>query len=460
MAENPFGVGSDDPYGLETAGADVSFPPDFARPVMPGVAPAAPGRMSPFDNPQVQAIIRKHEQSIAGREPQIQELMDKQDLTTDQMARILDETTSALKASRSGGTNLPMLAMGAAMMNTPGGIGRQIGAGLGAMVPAIQQQRAEEDQYQMQVANLALKRAALEQAPLKTKLEYLKAQQAGDIGTIRGIETTLTKDLISGGAGRDPADLKKWEAYNAGLPENEKISYPEYQKIQARLGANKNDPADLRKYSLYSEQARAAGETPKPYNEWAISLEGQKAGAKTTGKAEATAAFNLPKTENTINQTLKVVDRLENHPGLENYVGKPWGPLAAMVPSSATAGAATLHDQLTSEAFLESYAADMRGTGAISNIEGLKAAQAKLRAAQKLSPKEYKEALNEFRDRLHADLETARKQAGQKSEARDATAAPAAPAETKAIPKAGDIVGKTKDGRTVVIGPDGQQYVR
>jgi hypothetical protein len=175
---DPYGP-SDDPYADADA---VSLPGN--RPVMMPPAQA--------NIPLAQGFLAQHRAAMEARQPQIADVQQKQQASIDEMTRILDETTSALRASRQGRVNLPMLALGAGMMG-PGNFGDQVGRGLANMVPAIQQSRKEEDEFQSNIAGLALKKAQIAQLPMRDQLAYLKAVQLGDLNAIRAIEAQMVR---------------------------------------------------------------------------------------------------------------------------------------------------------------------------------------------------------------------------------------------------------------------------
>jgi len=141
----------------------------------------APGAYDP--------MLQRYRTAFQEREKQRESVEAKQQLNTDQMSTLLEDAAKAIRKNREGRSNLPMMAFGAGMMGTPGDFGTQVGAGLRAMIPAVEHQRKDEDQTEVTLANLGTKAGEIRDAPLKTKLDYLKALQLGDVATIRAIET-------------------------------------------------------------------------------------------------------------------------------------------------------------------------------------------------------------------------------------------------------------------------------
>ena len=157
-----------------------------------------PPTEAPMTNPEAAremgfAFLAKHQAAMDARTKEVDNVFSKQQLNVDTMSKMLDDTTATLKRQREGRSNLPLMALGAGMMTSKGSFGEQLGAGVKAMVPAIQQQRGDDEDYQYKLAQMAMRRAGVENAPLQDKLAYLRALQVGDESTIRAIESGLIK---------------------------------------------------------------------------------------------------------------------------------------------------------------------------------------------------------------------------------------------------------------------------
>ncbi|MFG1341373.1 hypothetical protein [Xanthobacter autotrophicus] len=127
------------------------------------------------------------------------------------------------------------------------------------------------------------------------------------------------------------------------------------------------------------------------------------------GKASGEAQAQIPGAEGMASQIGRHVDELANDPYLPNMLG----PLASRMPN-VSADAARVQarmDQLKGGVFLQGYQM-LKGGGAITEVEGLKAenAMARLSAAQNLQ--DYRAALGDFRDALATGLAKLRSQAG------------------------------------------------
>lgn len=126
------------------------------------------------------------------------------------------------------------------------------------------------------------------------------------------------------------------------------------------------------------------------------------------GKAAGEAQAQLPGAEGMAGQITKQIEDLATDPKLPDMLG----PLASSLPN-VSADAARVQarmDQLKGGVFLQGYNM-LKGGGAITEVEGLKAenAMARLSAAQNLQ--DYKAALYEFRDALTTGLNKLRAQA-------------------------------------------------
>jgi hypothetical protein len=145
-------------------------------------------------NPELaKQFLEEHRQQMAARTPEIDNALSKMQLNTDTMTKMLDDTTAAIKSARDNRISTPLLAIASGLLGSRGNFGQALGEGLGLGVKAIQQNRTDEDNMNMQLAQIALRRAGLENMPLQQKLAYMKAMQTGDQGAMRGIEQALIR---------------------------------------------------------------------------------------------------------------------------------------------------------------------------------------------------------------------------------------------------------------------------
>ena len=180
---------------------DDAYAPLGADPAAAGPSPFSPVQVEPTPtNPEAMAstaqrFLDQHQQAIDQRTKEVDNLFSKQQLTVDNMSKILDDTAASLKKQRdpANRSNLALMALGAGMMTSKGNFGTQIGAGIQNMIPAIEHDRADDQDFQFKMAQLAMRRAGIENAPLEQKLQYMRALQSGDLAAQRSIETMLIR---------------------------------------------------------------------------------------------------------------------------------------------------------------------------------------------------------------------------------------------------------------------------
>ncbi len=135
------------------------------------------------------------------------------------------------------------------------------------------------------------------------------------------------------------------------------------------------------------------GITPlSPYQKSYDKAAGQSAG-KAKGEAETKFKGAAPGLENSI----RLVDEVINHPSLESAVG----PIQGRLPSF-TSGARDFDErveQLKGQSFLAARA-ELKGGGQITDYEGQRAENALIRASQAKSEEDFKAAMMEFREAL------------------------------------------------------------
>ncbi|MBP2149976.1 hypothetical protein [Xanthobacter flavus] len=157
------------------------------------------------------------------------------------------------------------------------------------------------------------------------------------------------------------------------------------------------------------------------------------------GKAAGEAQAQLPGAEGMAGQIAKQIDDLAADP----YLPSMLGPLASSLPN-VSADAARVQarmDQLKGGVFLQGYNM-LKGGGAITEVEGLKAenAMARLNAAQNLQ--DYRAALGEFKDALTTGLAKLRAQGAMVPGGQQGQAAPSSP--STASPAAGDPLAQAR----------------
>ena len=223
------------------------------------------------------------------------------------------------------------------------------------------------------------------------------------------------QDAISGAS--VPAGLQslKGQALAAGLVEGTK----EYQQFMLYGGAKQD--ATPAAFEALHRQAIAAGyaEGSPEYQRFMQTRgAGEVATARALGAAQGTASSEIAGGKIAMDQALTLVDALKNDPALPDMVG----PIDAYKPniSAASNRFQSRLDQLKGTAFLQAYQM-LKGGGAITENEGIKAEQAMSRLNTAMNEQDFITALNEFQDAVRSGYEKIKARAGMGSQ-------PAAPA--------------------------------
>lgn len=245
-------------------------------------------------------------------------------------------------------------------------------------------------------------------------------------------------------AGADPADIKE---YNYAKGQGYEGSFTDYLREFKSREANVSANVQNAKYfeSLTPEQRErfveanrtvpieniggvptrvGSGGAQQPLSSLEreelakLRLAAAQSQGSTTGTATGTAIANLPLVETTARQALETIASLRNHPGRAAATGtsRNLGPgLQRFGPwSSNVKDFEVLRQQASGQIFLDAYQS-LKGGGQITEIEGLKAEQAKARMDAAQTDEEYLSALDEFEKAIKRGLELAKTRAGQPS---------------------------------------------
>lgn len=130
---------------------------------------------------------------------------------------------------------------------------------------------------------------------------------------------------------------------------------------------------------------------------------------KIAGEAQGKAEVDLPVMEKHAKTLTSLIENVETDPYLPNMVGA-WGGRLPNVTEKAKNTQAKI-DQLKGQAFVQAFK-EMKGAGAITEQEGLKASQALTRLQEQIvSGQDYRQALKEFKTEVNSLLELKRTQA-------------------------------------------------
>jgi len=420
----------DNPYSDPYSAAQETLPPVSN----PGAADAAAT--------QAGAFAAQHRAAIQGRERDVRDAQEKQQLNVDTMTQMLDDTVAQIKRAREGRSNLGLLEMGGAMMASPGNFGQQLGAGMLGLSRGIRAQREEDIGTELKLGELNLRRAAIANAPLEQRLAYMKALQTGDLAALARIEAMQVR---AQGAGSDPAIVKEWRAWQKE-PGNENKPLAEYQKFKAGL---------TDRGTAFQREFDAAKEA-EPGLTWEQFVQ-KKAAAGASGKAQGdvqgTSRANFGSYEQNASFLAETIDKMISHPGIENAVGKLWATVPG-IAGTPKADFEAMEQVLLGQVFLSAYA-DLRGGGAITEAEGLKATASRLAASRKQSKEAYLENLKDFQRRLAEGREIMRAKAGlpageKAGSTTPISQAPTPPGQTGQTPPTGPRA-RMPDGSFLVI---------
>lgn len=135
------------------------------------------------------------------------------------------------------------------------------------------------------------------------------------------------------------------------------------------------------------------------------------------GEAQAKAAASLGNIEDNTSFLLGQLAEIKTHPGKKGAVGLKGGGASfanigsdKIVPGSSEADFIARMNQIEGQAFLQAFDT-LRGGGQITEMEGKKATEARLRMNRATSEKEFDKANDEFVDIVKTGLERQRKQA-------------------------------------------------
>lgn len=181
-----------------------------------------------------------------------------------------------------------------------------------------------------------------------------------------------------------------------------------------------------------------------------------EASQKEQGKAQGQAKVDLPAVESAASVILGRVDDIANDP----YLPRMIGPVDSRLPnvSGDAARVQSKINQVQGEAFLQAFES-LKGGGAITEVEGAKAEQAKSRLqAMGVNDPDYPKALQDFKHEVIRLRDLARQKAGGASQGGLDQLPPGAPGPDQPTPETGAPVRiMSKQGYDAL--PPGTRYV-
>jgi hypothetical protein len=212
--------------------------------------------------------------------------------------------------------------------------------------------------------------------------------------------------------GQVPAVLQEWSYYSK-LPEKDKSQYLNMKRAAPwlNLGGTFEQPNQAAPGASNANRAV----TLKPGEQPAV--RGEQASAEAQGKAQGTAAANLPATVANAEQQIGTINQILTHPGFGEVIGLPGSvsglaaKLGVPVAGTDAAGFMALVDQVRGQSFLDAYQT-LKGGGQITEVEGKKATEARSRLMNTgLKPEEYRQAAQDYIGILQKGIERAKTQA-------------------------------------------------
>lgn len=144
-------------------------------------------------------------------------------------------------------------------------------------------------------------------------------------------------------------------------------------------------------------------------------LAAAKSRGQASGKASGEASALLPAAQSKMERALNLAKSVLDDPNLDNAVGVVQSRLPDVVAETLTPGVAGLRrklEQMQGTAFIEAYQ-ELKGGGAITEVEGLKAEQAFARLSTSQDEASFRAALRDYMEAIEAGYRKLRERAGQ-----------------------------------------------
>lgn len=290
----------------------------------------------------------------------------------------------------------PLTQMGAAIMAASGSpLGAPIGYGVASAASGLgDAQKAENDLYELQLKREQARRQLMSE-DRKSRMEAMDWNQKQ---TAMAQLMTLADQYEAKG---DPLTAAKIRAgIKSGLDENFSLTPKFIYDPETKTTKEITYSSTGKRIERDMGKAMPLGESPELKGAQATAT----AAGKTYGENESMTAIDAPKVITAADNSLKLLDAYEKHPG------KAWvtGPAAAKINESwfsgtPGAGYLALENQIKGQEFLNAFASMKGGgAGAITDIEGQKATQARTRLSRALNEEDRIQAINDLRDVIRA----------------------------------------------------------
>lgn len=346
----------------------------------------------------------EHKQRGADAEAQFQAVMQRRQAAIEEARSKMDGAIERMRSRQNGeglgGVNLPLLALAAGFLKqappgTVSNFGGELSNALTGMGQTIRAQRMSDVELEQGIAGLQQRMAQMRDKGLDDEAGFAKAKALKEDAMVGDLEKALIK---SGGAGSKPALVKEYEEWVKD-PKNAGKTYGNFLEWKANLGANKNDPAVLRELKAENEARAQRGEPPLSVAQWTNMKSAAGAKGKEIGKSQGEAEQGLPGMQLVVDTMTSDINELLQHPGLDKATG--FRSVLKSIPGGDAANFEALLKKVQGQAFLAQFE-KLRGAGAITDVEGLKATNA-------LASLDLAQDSKQFRAQLKGALETLKK---------------------------------------------------
>lgn len=200
-----------------------------------------------------------------------------------------------------------------------------------------------------------------------------------------------------------PSNIQEWQQFQQMTPEQQA------QYLQMKRAGSMVDIGGVPNYVPPGSTAPQPLTTPDVVADRRRQQAAAAAEGTETGKATATAQIDLPKVESNAGYMVRLLDELKAHPGKAYAVGAT--SVAPILPGTPAAGFMSRLEQVKGEQFLQAYQ-QLKGSGTITEIEGIKAEQAIARMNRAQSEAEFDTAVDDFKGAILRGVQGARAKAG------------------------------------------------
>lgn len=174
--------------GDDTGGAGY-FEANSGQPIIMESQPAPAANIE-----KAQEFIKSHREAAGQYRANFEDLMRQRTDAVKAAGDELNKTIAELRARHdgaNGGINLPLLALGAGMLSTPGNFGQQLGTGLKSMGDVIQKQRMSDTDFLQGIASLQQRQQALNDVPFKDASMLAREGQLKEEGNVANLEKAI-----------------------------------------------------------------------------------------------------------------------------------------------------------------------------------------------------------------------------------------------------------------------------